>query len=129
MFDSILVYGNDPILLMTRRLALEKAAFRVFTSMVYEDTMHMMLNQQLDLLILCQSLKTDERHGALTTSRHVYPPMKTLIMATKGESPSLVAVWEQVVEPQYGPETLLVVIKRMLKQNDIFTATGLGVPS
>jgi DNA-binding response OmpR family regulator len=127
MFDSILVYGNDPLLLTTRRLVLEKAGFRVFTSMKYEDTMQMMLNQQLDLLILCQTLNVDERLGALAISRHVFPPMKTVIMSQPGESSSLVGPHEQVVQPIYGPETLLAVVRRMLKYNATSTAAGLGV--
>jgi DNA-binding response OmpR family regulator len=122
MFDRILVYGNDPLLLTTPRLVLEKAGFRVFTSMTYEDTMQMMLNQQLDLLILCQTLNEGERLGALAASRHVCPPMKTVIMSPTDEPISLVVSREQVVEPQYGPEALLAVVKRMLKYNDTFTA-------
>jgi DNA-binding NtrC family response regulator len=119
MFDKVLVYGNDPILIMTRRLVLEKAGFRVFTSMKYEDTVQMMVNQQLDLLILCQTLKTNERLGVLATSRRVYPPMKTVIMSPTEESPSLAVSREQIVEPLHGPETLLAVITRMLKYNEL----------
>jgi hypothetical protein len=129
MFDSILVYGNDPLLLTTRRLVLEKAGFRVFTSMKYENTILMMLNQQLDLLILCQTLNTDECLGALAISRHVFPPMKTVIMSQTGECPPLVRSHEQVFQPLYGPETLLAVVRRMLKYNGAFIATGLDLLS
>jgi hypothetical protein len=46
MPSKILAYGNDPILLATRRLVLENAGYRVFTTLEVSDAMLVLLNHR-----------------------------------------------------------------------------------
>jgi len=39
----------------------------VFTSLEFSDAMLVLLNQQIDVLLLCHSLHDDERRGILET--------------------------------------------------------------
>jgi hypothetical protein len=51
------------ILLSTRRQILEKSGYRVFTTMEFADAMMVLLNQRISVLVLCHSLRYDERYG------------------------------------------------------------------
>jgi hypothetical protein len=79
-----LAYGNDPILLTTRRLVLEKAGYRVFTTLEFSDAMSVLLNQQIDVLLLCQSLHYDERRGVLETAHAITEDVKCVILHYDG---------------------------------------------
>jgi DNA-binding response OmpR family regulator len=113
MQAKILVYGNDPILLMTRRLVLEKAGFRVFTTLEFSDAMQLIMHQEIALLILCQSLWVDERQGILATVRGIQSKMKILVIEAD-EPVSIVQPHEEIVTAPSGPEVLLAAIDRML---------------
>ena len=80
MTDKVVVYGNDPLLLLTRRLLLERAGFTVFTTSHFEEEIELMATQEPQLLILCQSLHAEETQTALMMAREVRPQMKTLLM-------------------------------------------------
>jgi DNA-binding NtrC family response regulator len=83
--------------------------------MDYKETIDMLRKQEFDLLIVCQSLDTEERQGVLATAHEVRPAMKTLIMALSDDEPMrTVAMREQIFEVLDGPETLLAVVDRML---------------
>jgi hypothetical protein len=51
MHGSILVYGNDEILLMTRSLILGKAGYEVFTAQTFGNAMLVLMNQRLDMVL------------------------------------------------------------------------------
>jgi hypothetical protein len=61
MNEKILIYGNDEILNKTRGLILEKAGYAVLVSMNFEGAMLTLMSQQIDVLLLCQSLADEER--------------------------------------------------------------------
>jgi hypothetical protein len=69
MNGSILVYGNDEMLVTTRFLILEKAGYRVFTAQTFGNAMLVLMNHQIDIVVFCQSLKDEERRGILETAR------------------------------------------------------------
>lgn len=120
MLEKILVYGHDSILLMTHRKILEKEHFQVFAALELEDAIHEIANREIDLLILCQSLRPFERGGILDTVRANRPAMKILIMEPD-EDISLHKPQEQAVDvlPELGD--FLSVIHRMLS-----TSGGVG---
>ena len=75
--------------------------------------MNLVLNQEIALVILCQSLKPDERLGVSATIRAAKPRMKILIMEPDELSPIL-AAHEEVVNALLGPGVLLAAVNRML---------------
>jgi hypothetical protein len=76
MHGSILVYGNDEMLVTTRCLILEKADYRVFSAQTFGNAMLVLMNHQIDFVVLCQSLKDEERRGILETARALQPEIK-----------------------------------------------------
>jgi hypothetical protein len=115
MRPKILAYGTDPILLTTRRLVLENAGYRVFTSLEFSDAMLVLLNQQIDVLLLCHSLHDDERRGILETARAITPNVKCVILDYDGGAVPIKDA--ELVEGLEGPNTLLRAIGKLLTHN------------
>jgi DNA-binding response OmpR family regulator len=113
MGKSILVYGNDPTLVLTRRFILEGEGYRVITTTKFGEAIRLTMTQRLDVLILCQSLSVEERNGVLATVREIAPSLKTLIVRS-GESVYPIGEQEESVEGVIDPKALLGVIDRML---------------
>jgi hypothetical protein len=114
MGKSILVYGNDPTLVLTRRFILEGEGYRVITTTKFGEAIRLTMTQRLDVLILCQSLSVEERNGGvLATVREIASPLKTLILGY-GKSVYPIRTQEESVEVLIDPRTLLGVIDRML---------------
>jgi hypothetical protein len=80
MHGSILVYGNDEILVTTRCLILEKVGYRVFSAQTFGNAMLVLMNHQIDVVVLCQSLKDEERRGILETARALQPEIKCAVL-------------------------------------------------
>jgi DNA-binding response OmpR family regulator len=57
MSGIILVYGNEPMLVTTRGLILERAGYKVFTAQTFANAMLVLMHHPIDLCVLCQSLK------------------------------------------------------------------------
>jgi hypothetical protein len=112
MRPKILAYGNDPILLATRRLVLENAGYRVFTTLEFSDAILVLLNQQIDVLLLCHSLRDDERRGVLETARAITEDVKCVILHYDGLAVPVEDA--EVVEGLEGPSTLLSAIGKLL---------------
>jgi hypothetical protein len=68
MVGTILVYGNESMLVTTRGLILEKAGYGLYTSSGFAGAMLTLMTQQIDILLLCQSLSEEERRGILRNS-------------------------------------------------------------
>jgi hypothetical protein len=113
MGKSILVYGNDPTLVLTRQFILEGEGYRVFTTTKFGEAIRLTMTQRLDVLILSQSLSVEERNGVLATVREIAPSLKTLIVGS-GESVYPIGTQEESVEGVIDPKALLGVIDRML---------------
>ena len=62
MHGTVLVYGNDEVLVMTRCLILGKAGYEVFTAQTFGHAMLVLMNHQIDVCVLCQSLKVEVRY-------------------------------------------------------------------
>ena len=69
MHGTILVYGNEPVLVTTRALILGKAGYKVFTAQAFGNAMLVLMHHQIDACVLCQSLTDEERRGILETAR------------------------------------------------------------
>src|SRR5260370_23690940 len=74
---TILVYGNEPMLVTTRGLILEKAGYKVFTAQAFGNAMLALMHHQIDACVLCQSLTDEERRGILETARALPPEIQS----------------------------------------------------
>jgi hypothetical protein len=112
MRPKILAYGNDPILLTSRRLVLEQAGYRVFTTLEFSDAMLVLLNQQIEILLLCHSLHDDDRRGILETARAITQDVKFVLLQYDGCAFPMEDA--ELVEGLEGPNTLLRAIGKLL---------------
>ena len=80
MNGTILVYGNDEMLVMTRCLILGKAGYEVFTAQTFGNAMLVLMNHQIDLCVLCQSLSDEERRGIVETAHALQPEIKCVVI-------------------------------------------------
>jgi DNA-binding response OmpR family regulator len=113
MFGTILVYGNEELLVTTRHLILEKAGYEVFSATQFADAMLVLMNQQIDVLLLCQSLNDEELRGMSETACAVKPETKCAVLGFDGRDIALDGV--EVLERLGGPPALLKAIGRILR--------------
>jgi hypothetical protein len=77
---AILIYGNEPMLVMTRALILERAGYKVFTAETFGNAMLVLMNHQIDVCVLCQSLTNEERQGISETAHALQPQVKCAVL-------------------------------------------------
>jgi hypothetical protein len=116
MQETILVYGNDEILVMTRCLILGRAGYEVFTAQTFSNAMLVLMNHQIDLCVLCQSLTDKERCGILETSHALQPESKCVVLDF-GES-EVAREGVDLIRGLVGPSTLLNAVGKLLTQKD-----------
>jgi hypothetical protein len=110
---TILVYGNDEMLGTTRKLILDKAGYQVFSETNFASALAVLVNQGVNVLLLCQSLTEEERRGILETGRAIQPEIKCVtfgydrleIVFENGES---------AFKTPNGPASLIKTIDRLL---------------
>jgi DNA-binding response OmpR family regulator len=114
MHGTILVYGNEPMLLTTRGLILEKAGYRLFTARTVSDAMFVLMNHQIDIIVLCQSLKDEERRGILKTAHALQPKVRCAVLDFEENQVATDGV--DLIRGLAGPTTLLNAIGKILAQ-------------
>jgi hypothetical protein len=77
---AILIYGNEPMLMMTRALILEKAGYQVFKAETFGNAMLVLMNHPIDVCVLCQSLTNEERQGISETAQALQPQVKCAVL-------------------------------------------------
>ncbi len=77
---SVLIYGNDPILIKTRRLVLEKASFRVVTATNLAEAYRILSAETVNVFNLCHTLPANDRDCALSLAHSVQPEVKILVL-------------------------------------------------
>jgi hypothetical protein len=73
MHGTILIFGTDEMLVATRRMIFEQAGYTVFTADSLSNAALVLMNHQIDVLILCQTLSDDERRAVLETAHTLQP--------------------------------------------------------
>jgi hypothetical protein len=111
---TILVYGNDAMLVTTRCLILERAGYRVLTAQAFGNAMLMLMNHQIDIIVLCQSLKAEERRGILETARAIQPEIKCAVIDFDEREAPIEGV--ALIEGFMGPSALLNTIGSIFTQ-------------
>lgn len=118
MLTRVLLYGNDEILLKTRRWILEGAGFLVFTANNFGTAISLAMTKTFHVMILCQTLSVVECNGVLVTAREVSPSMRPLIFYNENQ-PSPLKGREEYLEVLAPPEALISTINRMVMGNGV----------
>ncbi len=82
-YDRVLVFGHDDALLETRSWVLEREGFQVWRARDLAAAVETMVAQQIDAMILCQTLSAEERWNAMTLAGELRPEMKILVMESE----------------------------------------------
>lgn len=114
MNGAILIYGNDAMLVMTRGLILEKAGYQVFGAETFGNAMLVLMHHQIDVFVLCQSLKDEERRGILETAHALQPETKCAVLDF-GES-EVPAEGIDLIRGLAGPTALLSAVGKLLTE-------------
>jgi DNA-binding NtrC family response regulator len=114
MQGTIFIYGNDVMLVTTRRMIFEKAGYTVFTAENISDAMLLLINHPIDLLVLCQSVNDDECRSILETAHAVQPEIKCVSLSFNGGDIAMdgVSTYRGVMTPT----SLLAAIGQMLQK-------------
>ena len=123
MQGTILVYGNEPILVSTRGLILEQAGYKVFTAQAFGNAMLVLMHHQIDICVLCQSLTDEQRRGILETARALQPEIKCAVIDFE-ESEAKIGGAE-LIRGLAGPSTLLNAVGKLVTQKEP-TQTSMG---
>ena len=116
MHGTILVYGKDEILVMTRGLILEKAGYEVFRAEQVGNAMLVLMNHQIDIVVLCQSLTDEERRGILETAHALQPEIKCAVLDFAESEVAIEGV--DLIRGLVGPSTLLKAVGKLLTQKE-----------
>jgi hypothetical protein len=114
MQGTILVYGNDEVLVMTRCLILEKTGYKVFPAQAFGNAMLVLMHHQIDLCVLCQSLTDDERRGIWETARALQPDIKCVVLDFAESEVAIEGV--DLIRGLAGPSSLLNAVGKLLTQ-------------
>jgi DNA-binding NtrC family response regulator len=110
---SILVYGRDAQLLETRRWILERAGMKVTITTDLGEVAGILVNEAIDLFILCHTLSPEEGDICLMNAHALRPAMKKLILTANTPLGSL-GSHEVKVSAFDGPKTLISEVERLL---------------
>jgi DNA-binding NtrC family response regulator len=116
MHGTILVYGNDEILVMTRSLILGNAGYEVFTAQTFGNAMLVLMNHPIELVVLCQTLKGEERRGILETAHALQPEIKCVVLDCGQSEVPIDGV--DLIRGFVGPSALLNTVGKLLIQNE-----------
>jgi hypothetical protein len=81
--DIILCYGHDEMLLATRQRILKKIGVRVDIASTESDYRQKLFGGDVAVVLLCQSLSTEECAGAAAFAKENSPSSKVLLMYTE----------------------------------------------
>lgn len=112
--DTILSCGNDEMLLNTRKMIFEQAGYTVFTAENVPNAMLVLMNHEVDLLVLCQSVNDWERRSVLETARTLQPKVKCMSFGLGETSNAVDGVCTQVWP--MNPPALLAAIGQILQE-------------
>ena len=108
MQATILISGNDAMLLTTRRMIFEQPGYTVFTTDSVSNARLVLMNHQIDVLVLCQSLDDNDRASILRVAHLLQPEIKCASLSFDGRE---VAIDDaETHRGLSGPPSLLAAI-------------------
>jgi DNA-binding response OmpR family regulator len=114
MDGTILVCGNEVLLVETRHLILEQSGYQVFSATDFAGAENVLVNQRIDLVLLCQSLSGTGKRRFLEKARAIRPDIKCALFSDDGRELKLDGA--EVFERVDGPSGLLKATEKLLIQ-------------
>lgn len=124
MKGTIFLYGNDVMLLTTRRMIFEKAGYTVFIAESLSSAMLVLMDHQIDVFVLCQTLSDEERGAVLETAPTLQPGIRFAVLSFDGCD--VVTDDVLIYRGLNGPPSLLAAIGQMLGRKTAHTQPALG---
>jgi len=97
-------------------LLLEKAGYEVFSTTQFASALVALVNERINVLLLCQSFNEVERGSIIETARAIKPEIKSVIFECDGRE--LMSDGRATFEKIDGSGTLVNSIGRIILQND-----------
>lgn len=108
--SAVLLYGHDEMLLLTRKLVLERAGYQVSVAQELRQVSRLLDREHVDLIVFCYSLSRTEcaTAGLIAKSRSEVP---ILLMTECGDTGSRDCDMREVADARFdsmlGPEALI----------------------
>ena len=116
---TILLYGHDDLLLMTRARILAGAGFRASMTCEVRQIPQLVRELQADLVVLCHSLSCRERVVAGMVAKNHRAEVRTLMMVADGSMGECDCGFSEVADEVFNlslePEKLVEKVRSMLK--------------
>jgi hypothetical protein len=124
--SCILLYGRVPLLLDTRLMVLETGDLRVLTATDIDEVERIITTCDIDLVIFCHTLSTQERKVALAAIHALRPRLQTLALTSISAMPRLLSEID-VLASVDRPRDLIAVAKFLLNRPDTLAAQPVRV--
>jgi DNA-binding NtrC family response regulator len=116
---TILLYGHDELLLMTRSRILVGAGFRACMTCEVRQIPQLVRELQADLVVLCHSLSCTDRVVAAMVAKNHRAEVRTLLMMADGSMGECDSEFSEVADEMFNlslePEKLVEKVRSMLK--------------
>jgi DNA-binding response OmpR family regulator len=112
--STILAFGHDTTLLRTRELILRHDGFDVVTATERSEASRLLAEQPVDLLILCHTLREQERESILSLAHASQRHLKTLVLVTTDYA--FTSCQDATLCTFDGPPTLLAAVHQLTSQ-------------
>ena len=116
---TILLYGHDELLLMTRSRILVGAGFRACMTCEVRQIPQLVRELQADLVVLCHSLSCRERVVAGMVAKNHRAEVRTLMIVADGSMGECDCGFSEVADEIFNlslePEKLVEKVRSMLK--------------
>lgn len=118
MATKILTFGHDSSLLRTREMLLSRDGFEVVSATERSEAIRLMSEQHVDLLILCHTVRDQERQSMLSLTHTPGHTTKALVLLT-GTSSFIDAGLHPVLCTIDGPGSLLATVHDLTDRNQL----------
>jgi DNA-binding NtrC family response regulator len=116
---TILLYGHDELLLMTRARILMGAGFRASVTCEVKQIPQLVRELRADIIVLCHSLSCTDRVVAAMVAKNHRAEVRTLLMMADGSMGECDYELSEVADEMFNlslePEKLVEKVRSMLK--------------
>jgi DNA-binding NtrC family response regulator len=115
---TILLYGHDELLLMTRARILMGAGFRASVTCEVKQIPQLVRELRADIIVLCHSLSCTDRVVAAMVAKNHRAEVRTLLMMADGSMGECDYEFSEVADEMFNlslePEKLVEKVRSML---------------
>jgi hypothetical protein len=119
--SCILLYGRVQLLLDMRPMMWETGDLRVVTATDIDEVERILTTCDIDLVIFCHTLSTQERRVAFAAVHALRPQLQTLALTSISAMPRLLSEIDALTSVD-GPGDLNAVAKLLLNRPDTLAA-------